>query len=455
MKGKILIIDDDENLLKALGFMLEENRYTVLTARSGEEGIKILKQEGADVVITDLQMPQMGGMEVLKTVLGINRDIPVILLTAYGTVESAVEAMKLGAFDYVTKPVSREELVVNVEKALGFNNLVDENRNLRREVAERYKFENIVGDSPKVKELFSLMERVADADSNVLILGETGTGKELIARAIHYNSRRSGGPFVTVNCAAIPEPLVESELFGYAKGAFTGADRDKKGKFEVANRGTIFLDEITEMKPHIQAKLLRVIQEREVDRVGDTKPVKIDARIIAASNADVEKAVKGGVLREDLYYRLNVVSINVPPLRERKQDIPLLTSYFVERYGTRPKKVGDDVMKLLMAYQWPGNVRELQNAIEHILIVGRGESISPEDLPQRIRDSARTIEDVVIPLPEKPFSLDKFEKILIIRALERFKWNQTKTAQYLGITRQTLIYRMDKYNIRGRPAENM
>jgi two-component system NtrC family response regulator len=390
----------------------------------------------------------MSGIEVLRKVQEQAPGLPVIVITAYGTIESAVEAMKQGAFDYVTKPFNREELRLTLERALKLRRLETENTRLREEVVEKYRFEGIIGTSDKLQAVLDMAGRVAGSDASVLITGESGTGKELIARAIHYTGSRATGPFVALNCAAIPENLIESELFGHVKGAFTGAVKDKEGKFELADGGTIFLDEIGELRIDLQAKILRALQERTIDRVGGAKPAQVNVRVLAATNRDLEREVKAGNFREDLYYRLSVITLQVPPLRERRDDIPLLAEHFLRKYNRDAVSLAPDALAALSAYGWPGNVRELENAIERASVLRRGATITVSDLPDKLSGARRGVEDIILNLPEDGISLEELEKNLILKALEMHKGNQTRAAEYLRITRPTLIYRMEKYGLR-------
>ncbi len=457
---KILVIDDDESLRRVLEYNLAQEGYAVLTAASGEQGLELLKKEGADLVVTDVRMAGMDGLHVLQQAHKLDPNIQVIILTAFGTIEMAVEAMKAGAFHYISKPFNRDELKLTLRKALQLKDLERENLALRQELRARIGLDNIIADSRLMKAILEMVERVAPTETTVLILGESGTGKELIARAIHANSPRAGGPFVAVNCAAIPENLLESELFGHVKGAFTGAIRDRVGKFEAAEGGTIFLDEIGEMRPELQVKILRCLEERTLERVGDNRPIHVDVRILAATNKDLAKAIQAGEFREDLYYRLNVVPLSIPPLRERHEDIRALAQHFLKRLGSTPRlTITPDAFRALEAYEWPGNVRELENALERAMIFHRGDVISLDDLPETIR-APRSRETAALPvsLPEAGLSLEEVEKELILRALQKHDWNQSRAARYLGITRHTLLYRMEKHTIirpgaRGTPSE--
>jgi two-component system NtrC family response regulator len=457
---KILVIDDDESLRRVLEYNLAQEGYAVLTAASGEQGLDLLKKEGADLVVTDVRMAGMDGLQVLEGVRKLDPNIQVIILTAFGTIEMAVEAMKAGAFHYISKPFNRDELKLTLRKALQLKDLERENVALRQELKARIDLDTIIAESPQMSQVLDLVVRVAPTDTTVLILGESGTGKELIARAIHGNSPRARGPFVAVNCAAIPEHLLESELFGHVKGAFTGAIRDRVGKFEAAEGGTIFLDEIGEMRPDLQVKILRCLEERALERVGDNRPIRVDVRILAATNKDLAKAIQAGEFREDLYYRLNVVPLSIPPLRERREDIRPLAQHFLKRLGASSRlTIAPDAFRALETYEWPGNVRELENALERAMIFHRGDVITLNDLPETVR-APRPREAVGLPvsLPEAGLSLEEVEKELILRALQKHDWNQSRAARYLGITRHTLLYRMEKHTIarpgaRGTPSE--
>ncbi len=418
---------------------------------SGEEALERLAAAAFDLVLTDIKMPGMDGMDLLRRVKADAPDTQVIVLTAFGTIEMAVEAMKAGAFEYVTKPFNRDELKLAVRKALRVRNLETENVRLRREVKRRYGFENIVGDSPQMQRVFRLVEKVADTDASVLITGESGTGKELVARALHYQSRRADRPFVAVNCAAIPRELLESELFGHRKGAFTGAIRDKKGKLEEAGQGTLFLDEIGDLPIELQAKILRALQEREITPVGGSEIVHVGARVVAATNRDLEAEIEAGRFREDLYYRLAVVPVRLPSLRERPGDIPLLVAHFLKRLGgdDPPVRVDPAALDALSRYPWKGNVRELENTIERLLILRETDTIRLEDLPDKIRRPTEPADadGFSFTFPPGGVSLAEAERLLILEALERSGWNQTRAAQLLRVPRHILLYRMDKFGI--------
>ena len=446
---KILVIDDDESLRRVLEYNLAQEGYAVLTAASGEQGLELLKREGADLVLTDVRMTGMDGLQVMEEVRKLDAGIQVIILTAFGTIETAVEAMKAGAFHYISKPFNRDELKLTIRKALELKALERENVVLRQALKPRNDVESIVADSQGMREIVEMVRRVAPTETTVLILGESGTGKELVARAIHGLSPRSRGAFVAVNCAAIPENLLESELFGHVRGAFTGAIRDRVGKFEAAEGGSIFLDEIGEMRPDLQVKILRCLEERTLDRVGDNRPIRVDVRVLAATNKDLTKAIQAGEFREDLYYRLNVVPLAIPPLRQRREDIRALTQHFLKSLGAPLRlTIEPDAFRALETYEWPGNVRELENALERALIFHRGDVITVQDLPEAIRaPRAKESSSLPVSLPEAGLSLERVEKELIQRALEKHDWNQSRAARYLGITRHTLLYRMDKHGL--------
>ncbi len=385
-KSSILLIDDDESLRRVIEFSIAEAGSRVRTAASGEEGLRLFEDSSFDAVITDITMPGMNGMEVLARVRERDPGMPVIMITAYGTIENAVEAMRQGAFDYITKPFNRDELRMTLDKALRMRRLEKENVELRAVVTDRYRFESIVGSSAKTREVLDMAGRVAASDATVLITGERGTGKELLAKGVHFNSNRTDGPFIAVNCAAIPENLIESELFGHAKGAFTGAVRDKEGKFELADGGTLLLDEIGDLRIDLQAKILRVLQERVVDRVGGTKSIHVDVRIIASTNRDIEQLIREGKFREDLYDRINVIALRMPPLRERREDIPLLVSHFLRKFTKDAGvSVQQETLDVLMSYGWPGNVRELESVIERASVLRRGDVLTPNDLPDKLK----------------------------------------------------------------------
>ncbi len=447
----ILLIDDDESLRRVTEFTLREDGYTVLTAADGRAAMETFSSSPVDLVVTDVRMPEMDGMELLTRLKAMHPDLPVVLLTAHGTISAAVDAMKLGAADYLTKPYSRDQLRASIRKALEVARLKTENRNLRQMVTERFSFASMIAGSRSMCAVTDTASRVAASDATVLLEGESGTGKELLAKAIHVHSNRAARAFVTVNCAAIPEHLLESELFGYRRGAFTGAVTDKLGKFEAADGGTVFLDEIGELPVVLQVKLLRVLQEREIDKLGEPRPRKVDVRVIAATNRDLEKMVSDGSFREDLFYRLSVVPIRMPPLRERMDDLPLLVDHFLTKHANRLQRVRPPVEKtvysVMNAYSWPGNIRELENVIERALVLDRDGVIGLDDLPERFRAADPRFGNVRIDLPDEGISLETVERDLIVAALEKHSWNQTRAAAYLDITRSTLLYRMQKFGI--------
>jgi len=442
---KILVVDDEVNICDFLKRGLSQlGGYFVEVASNGQQAIEKIEKDVFDMVLTDLMMPEMDGMALIKLIKGIRPEIPVIMMTAYGSIETAVEAMKLGANDYITKPVDLRDLLLRISKVHKETLLYQENRLLRMEVRKRFEFNNIIGKSKKMQEVFSLIEKVAPSNSTVLIYGNSGTGKELVAKAIHYNSPRADSPFIPFNCGAIPETLVESELFGHVKGAFTGAIQTKKGLFEEANGGTLFLDEISNTLPSVQVKLLRVLQEKELTKVGSTERVKVDVRMIAATNVDLEEAVKEGKFREDLFYRLNVFPIFLPDLKDRKEDIPLLAYHFLERYSKEMKKeikgISKEAMKLILEYNWPGNVRELENAIERAVIMSDQEYLMPSDFPRELMGDASEIIKKGI---KQRKSLDDIKAEYITAILKETQGNKKLAAEILKVNPRTL-YRFEK-----------
>ena len=461
MVERILVVDDDASLRRVLEYNLAKEGYAVLTADSGERALALLEAERVDLLITDIKMPGMDGMDLLRRVRQASPETQVIVITAFGTIEMAVEAMKAGAFEYVTKPFNRDELSLAVRKALRLRSLEHDNARLRREVEKKYGFENIVGDSPLLQQVFRLIEKVADSDAPVLITGESGTGKELVAKAIHFRSLRADRPFVAVNCAAIPRELLESELFGHRKGAFTGAVRDKMGRFEEAGSGTLLLDEIADLPVELQAKLLRALQEREFTPVGGSGVTRFEARVIAATNRDLEGDVAEGRFREDLFYRLAVVPIHLPSLRERPEDIPLLVAHFLRTLGAgRKVTVSREAMDALKRHPWKGNVRELENNVERLLVLGDSDVIRLEDLPEKIRAPrpAAPGQDAggfSFTFPEEGLSLEEAEKAIVLEALRRSGWNQTRAAQLLKVPRHLLLYRMEKFALPRKQPENV
>jgi DNA-binding NtrC family response regulator len=443
--GAILVVDDEPEMRALLRDELSELGYRVVAVANGREALKKLGEEEYAVVLTDLRMQGMQGLELLNEVKQGYPGTNVIIMTAFGSVESAIEAMKHGAYDYVTKPIKNEEMALVVEKAVRDALLRREVQQLRRAVREDYSFHQILGKSKPMREVFDLIRRVADSQTNVLITGESGTGKELAAKAIHFNSDRRSGPFVPVNCAAIPEMLLESELFGHMKGSFTDAKGDKRGLFEESHGGTLFLDEISELPVMLQAKLLRAIQEKEIRRVGSTKSIAVDVRIIAATNLSLTDEVKAKRFREDLYYRLNVIEIRMPPLRERREDILLLVDAFLKKCAEAGRKavkgIAESALALLVDYPWPGNVRELENVIERAVTLTRGEKVTPEDLPPAIHGS-RGDRKVIDDAADRTLPLDEVEKEYILRILDKTGGNKYQAAQILGIDRKTLYRKL-------------
>jgi DNA-binding NtrC family response regulator len=452
----ILLVDDSPDILTNFSEYLTGKGWEVDTTLEGAASISMMEKKQYDIVITDLKMPGIDGMDILKYVKENSPESICIILTGYGTIKNAVEAIKLGAFDYLTKPVKLDEILISIERALEHRNLKRENINLKNQLKKKYRFENIIGDNEKMHKVFETIEKVADTDSTILILGESGTGKELIAKAIHYKSSRREGPFVPVNCAAIPGELLESELFGHEKGAFTNAIRTRIGRFELANRGTLFLDEIGDMNPNLQSKLLRILQERQFERIGGIKTIKTDIRVIAATHQDLKRAVQQEKFREDLYYRLNVIPIKIPPLREHKSDIPLLVHHFLNHFSQSKKKkitgITQEAMQKLMEFDWPGNIRELENTIERITILSSSEMISIPDLPEKFQALPAIEHPAAIEIPEVGISLDtavsEFERRLILQALDKTGWVKNKAAQLLQMNRTTLIEKMKRQNLR-------
>ncbi len=443
-RPRVLVVDDEAPMRESLKDWLAEDGYEVGLAAGGEEAIAMVREKDWDVILLDLKMPGMDGLETLRLLKGpdSNTDAQILMMTAYGTIDTAVQAMKEGAFDYLLKPFDPDQVELEIKKIVSHRDLVVENLILRQRLEERAEFDEIVGASEKMQSIFDLICRVAPTDSTVLITGESGTGKELIARAIHGNSPRCYRPFIAVSCGALPDSILESELFGYEKGAFTGALHTKKGRFELADQGTLFLDEVGDISLKTQVDLLRVLQAKEFTRLGGQETIKVDVRILAATNRDVKKAIQENRFREDLYYRLNVISIPIPPLRERKEDIPLLVDTFIRKHclalNREAIRIAPSAMKLLMEYDWPGNVRELENVIERALVIGKGKQISPEDLPFPQKEVCLAI---------LPKSLKGMEKIHIEKILEETGWNVRQAARLMEIDRQTLYNKMKKYDI--------
>ncbi|MBW1863587.1 MAG: sigma-54-dependent Fis family transcriptional regulator [Deltaproteobacteria bacterium] len=452
---KVLVVDDELKIRDYFSDFLKHESFEVDTAENGEIAISLIDQSLYDVVIIDLNMPKVDGMTLLKYLVDHSPDSIGIILTGYATIRNAVEAMKSGAYDYLAKPVKMEEVLMVINRALEFRDLRRENLALKKQLKKKYKFENFIGDSLPMNKVFRIIEKVSDTESTVLILGESGTGKELVARAIHYHSSRGGKPLIPVNCGAIPEELLESELFGHEKGAFTNAIRTRIGRFELASGGTIFLDEVAEMSPHLQVKLLRVLQGQEFERVGGIKSIKCDVRILAATNKELDKLVREGSFREDLYYRLKVIPITIPPLREHRSDIPLLVHHFLEgMIKGKKKKIGGiskDAMKALVNYEWPGNVRELENIIERMVILSEGDYLTMVDIPERIAKSELIDQRDERLVPEEGFSFNHavsdYERQLIINALEKSAWVKNRAAKLLNINRTTLVEKIKKQGI--------
>ncbi len=450
---RILIIDDEESFRHMLSVILKKERYEVDTASDGEEGLQKSTVNSYDHVLCDIRMPRKDGLEFLKEAQKANLDTSVIMMSAYGTVDTAIEAMKLGAYDYISKPFKPDEIVLTLKKAEERERLRKENERLRREVKREYSFENIISKNEQMQKIFDVIKKVASYKSTILIMGESGTGKELVARALHYSSDRSQRPFIPVNCGAIPENLLESELFGHAKGAFTDAIRTKKGLFEEADEGTLFLDEIGELPLQLQVKLLRVLQEGEIRRVGEAKAIKIDVRIVAATARDLIKEVNEGRFREDLFYRLNVFPVQIPPLRERREDIPLLADHFIKKYGEVVGKnvagIQTNALEALMNYRWFGNVRELENTIERAIVLADGREIEKENLPIEIQEFQEKVPPP--PVPEEEYSIKKASKSLEInliqKALKKTKGNHTHAARVLEISHRALLYKIKEYGL--------
>ncbi len=442
---RILIVEDEELMRELLTKILAKENYRIYQASSAEEALKLMQDQAYDLVLTDLRLKGMNGLQLLTEVRVLDPEILVIVMTAYASVETAVEAMRKGAYDYITKPFINEEIRVMIRRALNQRHLSRENRHLKRELRERYRFENIVGNSETIEKVYRLIEKVSAISSNVLICGETGTGKELVARAMHYNSERSDRPFVAVNCGALTETLLESELFGHVKGAFTGAIANHEGFFRKADKGTLFLDELSEVSHGLQVKLLRAIQEREVTPVGGREPLKFDVRFIAATNKNLEDEVKKGTFREDLFYRINVITIPLPPLRDRKEDVPLLVNHFLQKYAQRlgrpSVKISREALQVLVNHDWPGNVRELENTIERAVALCEEDVIETTDLPEKLTQVRIAIRD----LEEYEMTLDALEEQHIKKVLLKVSGDKVKAAQVLGINLSTLYRKLARY----------
>jgi DNA-binding NtrC family response regulator len=444
---KVLVVDDDVEMCGLLSEVLKEETFFVITTHDSLEASKILKREEFDIVITDLKMKGLKGLDLLEETKQVSPLTPVIIITAFGTIESAIQAIKMGAYDYITKPFQIDELVLTVRKALENRLLKKEVVRLKKEVESRYQFHHLIGKSPLMQKIYDLIERISDTSSNVLITGESGTGKELVGKAIHYNGIRKEGPFIAVNCAAIPETLLESELFGYKKGAFTDAKSDKRGLIFEAHEGTLFLDEITEMSLILQAKLLRVIEEKEVRPLGDTNSYPIDIRFVSTSNRDIKSLIQEGQFREDLYYRLKVIDIELPPLRSRREDISLLVQHFIQKFGEEMKKnisgISEEALKMLLNYSWPGNVRELENVIQRAITLTRHETIIPEDLPNMMMEEKE--ESLIEKGLRGGYTVSQLEKEYIKKVLLEVGGNKSKAAEILGLDRKTLYRKLQEF----------
>jgi len=456
MATQVLILDDERNYLLILEALLSDAGYAVTALDDPEMGMAYLEESEVDLVITDMKMPKMTGQEVLERVKKAYPHIPVIIMTAFGSIEGAVDAMRVGAFDYVTKPFSNEELMLTVAKAAQFGRTQRENILLRKSLEERYAVHQLIGRSKAMGQVLEMVDRAAPSRSTVLIMGESGTGKEMVAKAIHYASPRKDQPFVTVNCMALSSGVLESELFGHEKGSFTGAVAKRRGRFELAHGGTLFLDEIGELSADIQVKLLRVLQERTFERVGGTQQIEVDIRVVTATNKDLTAAVAAGTFREDLFYRLNVVRIDMPALRERREDIPLLAGHFLRKYAAENDKdvtsFSPEAMDALTGYEWPGNVRQLQNVVERCVVLASGELIGVGELPAEVRDEETQYKSAVDLLPVQinlGETLEKIEAALVRRALARTDFVQVKAAEMLGVSKSLLQYKLKKYNIAG------
>lgn len=455
MKEHILVVDDDPSFRRVVDFTLKEEGYEPTLAANGKEAREIFDRNDFSAVITDVLMPEVSGLELLRELRAIAPEVPVLVVTAHAAVDDAVSAMREGAFDYIVKPIHREQLKLVLKRALEVKELVRENRRLREAVSERLAFDNMIGSSAAMGPVLRIAAQAARVDSTVLLLGESGTGKELLAKAIHFNGPRRAAAFVPVNCAAIPVGLLESELFGHRRGAFTGAVTNQRGRVEAAAGGTLFLDEVGDLEPATQVKLLRLLQEKEIEKVGEARPIKVDTRIIAATHRDLKALVKSGDFREDLYYRFSVIPVEIPPLRRRSSDIPLLASFFLDKYA---RKFGKElslergVHRALEGYPWPGNIRELENLMERLAALHPGGRISEEDLPDSVRNGGVPVGNVVLQIPAEGIDLERVERELIREALERNGWNQTRAAKFLGVTRNTLMYRMQKFGLQ-RPTQ--
>jgi two-component system response regulator PilR (NtrC family) len=450
-KGRILIVEDEKSMMEVLKILLEGEKYEVVAASDGLEGLSYIANDIFDLVITDIKMPKVGGFELLKKAKEISPDTIVIMITAFGTTEAAIDAMKLGAYDYINKPFKIDEIRLIIEKALEKKRLSEEVSLLRKKVKTTYRLENIIGQSPQMQELFRLIPKIAQSNSNVLIIGESGSGKELVAAALHNLSHRKDRNFVAINCAAFPEGLLESELFGHMRGSFTGAMHNKQGLFEIADSGSVFLDEIGEMPINLQAKLLRVLENGSFRRVGGTTDIKVDVRVISATNKDIKEETASGRFREDLFYRLNVVPIQIPPLRERREDIPLLVEHFLKKISNQQRKITPEAMRVLIGYPWKGNVRELENVIERIALLTEKEEITPAELPNEIAGYADETKEIP-ELTEEGIDIDKIigdiEKRYLFKALEKSGGVKKEAAKLLNLSFRSFRHRLAKYKMK-------
>lgn len=463
-KEKIIVADDEQSMRELLDIMLKKEGYQVSLASNGEEVLKLIEKDIFDLVLMDIRMPKLDGISALKLIKSLSPEIIVIMITAYASTDTAIQAMKEGAYDYITKPFKVEEIKLIIKNALEKGNLKKENLLLKQVVKDRYRFDNILGQSPKMLELYTLLEKVSPTKTNILITGESGTGKELVSKAIHYNSARKEKPFVTLNCGAIPEALIESELFGHMKGAFTDAIATKKGLFEIADEGTLFLDEISELPPPMQVKLLRVLQEREFKRVGGTEDIRVDVRIVSATNKDLEEEVKEKRFREDLFYRINVIQIKLPPLRERREDIPLLATHFLNKYSGELNKpisqMSPEALRILLQYDYPGNVRELQNMIERGVALESAQELSAQNLGSYLHEQLPQKKGVVdLDIPEEGIDLEKvveaLERSLLLKALDKTRGMKKKAAELLRINFRSMRYRLEKYGLNDGPDKEL
>ncbi len=451
-KARILVVDDEESMCKFMEIMLRKEGYDVRSSLSGRDAVELITKNVPDVVIADLMMPEMTGLELLSAAKKINENINFIVMTAFASVDSAIEAMRNGAYDYITKPFKVDEIKFTLNKLLKQVSITEENTTLRNTLSSKFSFENFIGKNPQVLKMKEVAETVAQSESTVLIRGESGTGKDLIAKAIHYRSKRGGKPFVTINCAALPETLLESELFGHVKGSFTGAVRDKRGLFEVADRGTFFLDEVGNTSLAIQAKLLRALEDKVITPVGSTKPTEVDVRLIAATNANLETDVETHRFRADLFYRLNVLPIYIPPLRDRREDIELLVDHFLEFYSEKMKlqkrkTVSPEALKILVSYDWPGNVRELENTVERALLLSKSDMLTPADFPEGMREQ-HIGGDMPCDGECSTPTLESIEKAYIFWTLNQTNWQKSRAAKILGIDPSTLYRKIDRYDLK-------